>query len=312
MTETTVETTVAERPAAHRSEKRQGDGAWTPEASTGRWFAAGWEPAARVVLVGLLAGSLGLAARSVGPAPFAPETREVVVGYLLSMLAAAPALFFARRTLVSNVFLAAPFVLLVENLGSLVDRSAPEHVLLALTGVLLGLAALRIRSPRALAGLSALALFVFGVGRFRPIDPLAASQTPSVLLVVFDTTAAGHVSAYGYSRPTTPNLAGLARRGLVYERAVSAAPWTLPSHGAIFSGRYPSELGFREDGFDPRVASGSIAGDLAASGRPGCAISANPWISESHTLGRDFGAVWDVVHLIKSFPLRVLDRVRHR
>jgi arylsulfatase A-like enzyme len=65
----------------------------------------------------------------------------------------------------------------------------------------------------------------------------------NVVLVSFDTLRADHMSAYGYERATTPNLEKLAARSLVFDKAISQAPWTLPAHGSIFSGLYPARLG---------------------------------------------------------------------
>lgn len=65
----------------------------------------------------------------------------------------------------------------------------------------------------------------------------------NVVLVSFDTLRADHMSVYGYERPTTPNLEPLAGRSVVFERAISQAPWTLPAHGSMFSGLYPGRLG---------------------------------------------------------------------
>lgn len=66
---------------------------------------------------------------------------------------------------------------------------------------------------------------------------------PNVLLVVLDSVRKDHLSTYGYDRPTSPVLDGLAERATRYDQAISAAPWTPPSHGAMFTGRYPSHNG---------------------------------------------------------------------
>lgn len=73
--------------------------------------------------------------------------------------------------------------------------------------------------------------------------PAAAPGAPNVLLIVLDTVRADRLSVHGYERDTTPNLAKLARRGVVFGQARSTAPWTLPSHASMFTGRWPSELG---------------------------------------------------------------------
>lgn len=65
----------------------------------------------------------------------------------------------------------------------------------------------------------------------------------NVVLISVDTVRADHVGAYGYPVDTTPNIDKLAMRSVVFERAISQAPWTLPAHGAMFSGLYPQRLG---------------------------------------------------------------------
>ena len=64
---------------------------------------------------------------------------------------------------------------------------------------------------------------------------------PSVLLIVMDTVRADHLSLYGYKRQTTPFLDWLGARSVVFERAYSASPWTMPSHASIFTGLLPGE-----------------------------------------------------------------------
>jgi arylsulfatase A-like enzyme len=63
-----------------------------------------------------------------------------------------------------------------------------------------------------------------------------------VLLLILDTVRAQSLSLYGYARPTTPNLVRMAADGVVFESAFSTAPWTLPAHASMFTGRYPHEL----------------------------------------------------------------------
>ncbi len=70
----------------------------------------------------------------------------------------------------------------------------------------------------------------------------ASREAPNVLLVVMDTVRADRLSLYNYKRDTTPFLARLAARGVRFDAAHSAAPWTLPSHATLFTGRWPHEL----------------------------------------------------------------------
>jgi arylsulfatase A-like enzyme len=66
----------------------------------------------------------------------------------------------------------------------------------------------------------------------------ATPGTPNVLVIVIDTLRADHASAYGYPRPTTPNLDRLAQQGVLFENAVSPSSWSLPSHVSLVTGRY--------------------------------------------------------------------------
>jgi arylsulfatase A-like enzyme len=72
--------------------------------------------------------------------------------------------------------------------------------------------------------------------------PPAKPGAPNVLLVVLDNVRAASLSLYGHNRPTTPNLERLARNGILFSEARSTAPWTLPSHASMMTGRWPHEL----------------------------------------------------------------------
>jgi arylsulfatase A-like enzyme len=83
--------------------------------------------------------------------------------------------------------------------------------------------------------------------RARASAPLASSTRPNVLLIVMDTVRASSLSVHGYERDTTPNLARLAKKGVRFDHARSTAPWTLPSHASMFTGRWPHQLSTAED-----------------------------------------------------------------
>ena len=66
---------------------------------------------------------------------------------------------------------------------------------------------------------------------------------PNVFLAVMDAVRPDHLSCYGYSQRTTPNIDEIADEGVLFENAFSAAPWTPPSHASMFTGMYPSQHG---------------------------------------------------------------------
>ena len=113
--------------------------------------------------------------------------------------------------------------------------------------------------------------------------PLLRLDAPPIVLVTLDTTRRDALSAYGGSPDLTPDIAELSRHATVYERALSASPWTLPSHASLFTGLYPSRhgAGFNRDGLGAELTSlarllrdsgyvtGGFAGGLLCSARYG-------------------------------------------
>lgn len=63
---------------------------------------------------------------------------------------------------------------------------------------------------------------------------------PNLLLVVSDAFRADALDCAG-AAARTPNLCRLAERGVLFERAYAAAPWTLPSAVALFTGNSPAQ-----------------------------------------------------------------------
>jgi arylsulfatase A-like enzyme len=72
--------------------------------------------------------------------------------------------------------------------------------------------------------------------------PPAPAPAPNVLFITLDTVRAPSMSLYGYLRSTTPKLEEFAKTGVVFDRALATASWTLPSHASMFTGRWPHEL----------------------------------------------------------------------
>ena len=71
----------------------------------------------------------------------------------------------------------------------------------------------------------------------------ASRAQPNIVLIIMDTVRADHLSCYGYSRPTTPNIDRLARHGVLFENAIAASSWTLPSFASMFTGLLPQQSG---------------------------------------------------------------------
>lgn len=72
-----------------------------------------------------------------------------------------------------------------------------------------------------------------------------APPPPHVILISMDTVRADHLSCYGFNRPTTPNIDQFAAGATLYTRMFSSAPWTVPAHASLFTGRFSFEHGAR-------------------------------------------------------------------
>jgi arylsulfatase A-like enzyme len=68
---------------------------------------------------------------------------------------------------------------------------------------------------------------------------IGGSDSPNVLILVFDALSALHVSLYGYTRETMPNLARFAEKATVYHSHYSAGSFTTPGTASLLTGTYP-------------------------------------------------------------------------
>ena len=69
-----------------------------------------------------------------------------------------------------------------------------------------------------------------------------------IILVTVDGLRADRLPAYGGAAGATPNIDALASRGIVFERAYTHSPQTLPAHAALISGQLPFDNGVRDEG----------------------------------------------------------------
>ena len=118
--------------------------------------------------------------------------------------------------------------------------------------------------------------------------PQAPANAPNVLLIVMDTVRAQSLSLYGYGKRTSPELERLAKTGVVFDAALSTAPWTLPSHASLFTGRWPHELNVDwTTGLDRTFP--TLAEVLEARGYVTAGFAANLiYASSAHGLDRGF------------------------
>ena len=68
---------------------------------------------------------------------------------------------------------------------------------------------------------------------------------PDIIFIVLDTQRVDRLGCYGYQaresgRSISPNLDEFAGDSVVFDSAISPAQWTVPSHGSLFTGLYPT------------------------------------------------------------------------
>jgi arylsulfatase A-like enzyme/Flp pilus assembly protein TadD len=94
--------------------------------------------------------------------------------------------------------------------------------------------------------LVALGTGIAAVGGGRYARASAPVNGPIVVISI-DTLRADHLPVYGYRHVRTPAIDAVARDGVVFERAYSHAPQTLPAHTSLLAGRLPFETGVRDN-----------------------------------------------------------------
>ncbi len=142
----------------------------------------------------------------------------------------------------------------------------------------------------------------------------APVRPASVLLVTIDTLRADRVGLYGDLSARTPQLDALARSGVLFERAFSPVPLTLPAHATILTGLLPPEHGVRGNGaFALPTGPASLAETLEAHGLETAAFVAAFPVARRFGLDRGFDTYDDSVErasgLHFDFAERRADRV---
>lgn len=73
-----------------------------------------------------------------------------------------------------------------------------------------------------------------------------ADRRPSVVIVSIDSMRADQLDAVFGSEPVAPVLAALSQQSVLYEHAISPAPWTTPSMMSMTTGHLPGSHGVEE------------------------------------------------------------------
>jgi arylsulfatase len=177
-----------------------------------------------------------------------------------------------------------------------------------LAGWIMRVAARRRKGVMAAVPILVAAGLIFAVAGVTPEGPGGGGDAarPNVLLLVADTLRADHLGVYGALRTRTPNIDGLAERGVRFQRASAPASNSCPATASVLTGLYPSSHGLltcRRDALRPEAL--SLARILSEAGYVTAGFAANPDLTRERGFGRGFD-LW-----VGGIPLDAIEPHRH-
>lgn len=151
------------------------------------------------------------------------------------------------------------------------------------------------RKALRLAWLSFAALaFMLGVSAAAE-ETEAGDHASGLLLISIDTLRPDHLGAYGYDRPTSPQIDRFARDAVRFDTVIASAPSTLPSHASIFTSlpvsRHGAFLSLQAPLADGHV---TLAELLREAGYETAAFHGGAQMAERFGLGQGFSTYEEV------------------
>lgn len=126
-------------------------------------------------------------------------------------------------------------------------------------------------------------------GASPPAEEAAPSRAGlNVVLVILDAAQRARFGVYGNERGTTPSIDALAREGLVFDDAVTTAPYTLAATASLFTGRTPPRHGVIEKRHRLGPDARTLAEAFRDAGYATAAFSANIFVTRRYGMDRGF------------------------
>jgi arylsulfatase A-like enzyme len=121
-----------------------------------------------------------------------------------------------------------------------------------------------------------------------------------VIFIHADTLRADHLDAYGYARPTAPNIRRMAEEGALFKYAMAQAGWTKVSTPSFVTGLYPSTTGVFS--FPDRLPASAttIAEAYQAAGYATASFSSNAFIGLSSNMHQGYEEFHEPASLVDS------------
>jgi len=127
-----------------------------------------------------------------------------------------------------------------------------------------------------IAGAAALPAALGSMPRRSASTSAQAHPVRRIILLSIDTLRADAVSTLSPNAPPTPHLDSLAADSVVFTRAYSPAPWTLPAFGSMLTGVGPNVHGMRQPESQVPQSLRTLAERFADTGYRTAAIGHNP------------------------------------
>lgn len=113
----------------------------------------------------------------------------------------------------------------------------------------------------------------------------------NVVFLVLDSLRKDRLSVYNDEIEFTDSIQALADDAVVFDDAVTQAPWTLPSHASMFTGLYPWEHGTTHARSYFDGSHETFLSEFADAGYDTAAITSNIWITPHKGMTDDFDYV---------------------
>lgn len=115
-----------------------------------------------------------------------------------------------------------------------------------------------------------------------------AHQIKHVILITVDTLRADVLSSYNHQGASTPHIDQLAKDGILFTYAISAAPWTLPAVASIMTGLSPSVHMMRRQESRLPDSLPTLAEYMRDAGYFTAAIGYNHFLTSKHNISQGF------------------------
>ncbi len=159
--------------------------------------------------------------------------------------------------------------------------------------------------------------FLFGFDS----DKSVSNDKPNVILLIVDTLRADRLGAYGYDKPTSPNIDRVAENGVLFEQTYVQWASSLPSHSSIMTSLYPHLHGAFPNGSELNPELLTIGKILKAHGYTNGAFVTNHLVGNQYNFEAGFDRFFDLTEVnyenssrtswIHSLNLvRVFDRIQ--